>query len=102
MAADAVESFTAVDFAAPLRGYVNRFGAMRNLLRQGHRDVISYLDSLFERTDRPRTGDVIALPGADGPLDPLAIADGRGCVWAQDRAGLVRLALPQDVVAWSV
>lgn len=100
--ADAVERMTGHDFAAPLRGYTNRFGAIRALLRNGHRSVASYLDAKLPRTARPRAGDVVALVGADGPLDPLLIADGRGGAWGQDEDGFKRFPLPANILAWSV
>jgi hypothetical protein len=98
--ADGVAAFTGQDFAAPLRGYCSRFGAMRALLRRGHRSVVDYLDATLPRATRARAGDVVALP--DPPLDALMIADGRGCAWGQDAHGLVRVAIPATALVWSV
>lgn len=101
--ADAVLAMTGEDIAAPLRGYRSRFGALRAIKRAGCESVAEYLDALFERTKRPRVGDIVALSLRE-PLTPLVICDGRGGGWGPDETsgGLVRLPISQFATAWSV
>lgn len=99
-ASDAVLAMTGLDVAAPLRGYINRFGALRSLRRAGFERVFDVVDPHFPTAQRARAGDVVGVPA--WPLDALMIADGRGAAWGQDVAGLVRLAIPRDAIIWSV
>lgn len=99
-AADAALAMTGHDFAAPLRGYGSQFGALRALVRLGYASVSDFLASILPQAPRARCGDVVLLSAAR--LDALMIADGRGAVWGQDAAGLVRLATPPAATFWSV
>lgn len=102
-AADAMLAQTGEDFAAPLRGYANAFGAARRLAALGFASVQDYVASRFARRARPRAGDlVIARAGAGKMLDAALIADGRGGAWHQGEQGLARLALPERATFWSV
>jgi hypothetical protein len=88
------------DFAAPLRGYSTRFGALRALVRLGHADVRGFIAERLMRAPRARCGDLVLLPNK--PLDALMIADGRGAAWGQDQDGLTRHAIPPGATFWSV
>ena len=98
--ADAVLSMTGRDFAAPLRGYRSKRGALKALLRAGHRSVADYLDTILPRTTRPRCGDVVALN--DPPLNTLMLADRNGTAWGQDEYGLMHVAIPPGAQFWAV
>jgi len=98
--ADAVCAMTGVDLAAPLRGYRSQFGACRALVRLGHRRVVSFLDSILPRAQRPLCGDFVAF--AAPPLDEVLIADGRGAAWGQRATGLVRMSIGPAPLVWRV
>lgn len=62
----------------PLPRFRSRQGALRGLLKTGHRSVESLMDSLFERIapSRMLVGDIAMLPGEDNRLKALVIFDG--------------------------
>ena len=62
----------------PLPAFRSRQGALRGLLKTGHRTLESLMDSLFERISPARmlVGDVAMLPGEDKRLKALVIFDG--------------------------
>lgn len=62
----------------PLPAFRSRQGALRGLLKTGHRTLESLLDSLFERIDPARmlVGDLAMLPGEDRRLRAVVVFDG--------------------------
>lgn len=96
--ADAIVAMTGEDVAANLRGFANGPAALRGLKRAGFDSVAAFCAASFEPIARPQFGDGVLVPAF--PLDALMIADGRGCAWGQDAAGLVRIALPPGVSFW--
>lgn len=62
----------------PLPMFRSRQGALRGLLKTGHRSVEALMDSLFERIAPARmlVGDIAMLPGEDKRLKALVIFDG--------------------------
>lgn len=62
----------------PLPKFRSRQGALRGLLKTGHRTLESLMDSQFERIAPARmlVGDVAMLPGEDRRLKALVIFDG--------------------------
>lgn len=98
--ADAAMAQTGIDFAAPLRGYSSERGAVKALLANGHRSVVSYLDSIRPRAVRPLKGDFVVVP--DAPLDLVMIYEGREIAWRQAPHGLVAERVPSHSMFWSV
>lgn len=100
--ADAIVAMTGQDVAANLRGFRDAAAAARGLKRAGFDGVRAFCAATFEPIARPLFGDGVLVPSDDprAPLEALMIADGRGCAWGQDEAGLVRLALPPGVTFW--
>jgi hypothetical protein len=100
-AADAVEAMTGDDFAAPLRGYSTRFGALRKLKRAGFARVFDVVDAAgLAVSSRARTGDVIGVPA--WPLDALMIAHDNRAAWGQDDNGLCLVPITPGAIIWSV
>lgn len=62
----------------PLPMFRSRQGALRGLLKTGHRTLEGLMDSLFERIAPAQmlVGDVAMLPGEDRRLKALVIFDG--------------------------
>lgn len=56
----------------------SRHGALRGLVKTGHRTLETLLDSMFERIDPARmlVGDLAMLPGEDRRLRAVVIFDG--------------------------
>lgn len=97
-AADFYLALHGEDFAAGLRGYSTRFGALRALRRAGFSAVRDVLQGRLQPASRAACGVIVMAPGA--PLDTLLIADSALTCWGQDSHGLVRLAIPADAVLW--
>lgn len=99
-AADMVHAMTGHDFAAPLRGYASRFGALRKLKRAGFDSVEAFVAAQLMPARHPGEGDLVLV--RETPLDCLMIADGRGSAWHQGPAGLRLVKIPDGALFWSV
>lgn len=92
---------TGRDFAAPLRGYSTRFGALRRLRRAGFERVFDVPDAAgFAVAARARAGDLVGQPA--WPLDALMIAHNPAQAWGQAECGLVLVPIPAGAIIWSV
>lgn len=86
------------DFAADVRGYSNRFGALRSLRRAGLHSVADLIAQRLVRVRRARVGTVVMV--GEGPLNTLLIADSHRRAWGQDVLGLVAVSIPPDATLW--
>lgn len=91
--------------AAKAGTYHSVRGAIAALKRIGYSSLIELMDDHFERVAPAAawTGDVIAMPGLEGP-GALAVALGGGRVlgYHEDAAGAVVLQPSEYVAAWRV
>lgn len=89
----------------PMPAFRSRQGALRGLLKTGHRTLEGLMDSLFERIEPSRmlVGDVAMLPGEDDRLKAMVIFDGHLSVAGWHESKPERLvwikAMQTDLVA---
>lgn len=98
LAADARIALGDEDFAADLRGYTSKAGALKALKKAGFNSVGDLMRTRLKRVDRARVGTIIML--ADPPLDVLLVAEGARRCWGQDEAGLLPLPIPDGATFW--
>lgn len=85
----------------------SRQGALRGLLKTGHRTLESLMDSMFDRIAPARmlVGDVAMLPGEDKRLKALVIFDGHLSVagWHEahpDQLVWIKAMQTELIAAW--
>lgn len=91
----------------PLPRFRSRQGALRGLLKTGHRTLESLMDSQFERIAPARmlVGDIAMLPGEDRRLKALVIFDGHLSVagWHEahpERLVWIKAMQTELIAAW--
>lgn len=99
--ADAALAMTDHDFAAPFRGrYTTAQGALRELRRNGARDLAGYLTRVLSEPIAPtlaRRGDVVVFEAVEGPA--LGVVAGSQAA-AAGTDGLIWVPLARWQQAW--
>ncbi|MFC3097383.1 DUF6950 family protein [Alteraurantiacibacter palmitatis] len=92
----------------PVPPFRSALSARRALATRGAKSVGELLDKYFPRLPAPAfaiAGDLVTLPGEDGELEAVMIADGLGNLYGwhgagNDRIVTVKLAMGGAIAAW--
>jgi hypothetical protein len=91
--------------AAKAGSYHSLAGGMRALQKLGYKDLIAAMDDHFERIPAAAAlpGDVIAMPGIEGPgALTIALGNGRVVGYHEDAPGATVLQPIEMITGWRV